>query len=131
VSGSRKDIVEASALTALSEDSPPEALLSALQARVPETWIVVTLGAAGLVFAAPGALPELRRTRALSGPSHGVGDCFISTLAAAYLSGQDFGAALDSAQRTSAAHIAQSRPSTLTAVSKDSPPEALLTLLRR
>ena len=97
-------------MTALSEDSPPEVLLTALQARVPETRIVVTLGAAGLVFAASGAPPQLRHTRAVSGPSHGAGDCFIGTLATAYLSGQDFGAALDSAQRASAAHIAQSRP---------------------
>ena len=102
--------IEASALTALSEDSSPEALLTALQARVSETRIVVTLGAAGLVFAAPGAPPQLRRTRAVRGSSHGAGDCFVGTLAAAYLSGQDFGAALDSAQRASAAHIAQSRP---------------------
>jgi ribokinase len=102
--------VEASALTALSEDSPPEVLLAALQARVPETRIVVTLGATGLVFAAPGAPPQLHRTRAVSGPSHGAGDCFLGTLAAAYLSRQDFSAALDSAQRASAAHIAQARP---------------------
>lgn len=88
----------------------PVALVSALQSLVGDATIVLTLGGDGVAFASPGAAVETfpaRRVDVVS--THGAGDVFVGTLAAARLDGRRFPDAIATAQGAAARHVSQIR----------------------
>ena len=93
-----------------THDFPPRETVAALAERAPRACVVVTLGADGAAFAAPGGAVELAPARAVAVRStHGAGDMFAGSLAAALLRGDALAAAVAFAQDRAAALIASDR----------------------
>ncbi|MBF9032632.1 ribokinase [Rhodobacterales bacterium HKCCE2091] len=102
--------VEAADLSGLPEGTDPVQIASELAARAPRAKLVMTLGGEGVVYAAPGEVPRhvpARRVEVVS--THGAGDVFLGTLAAAWLATPDLTRAVDAAQAAAARHVSQSR----------------------
>jgi ribokinase len=85
-------------------------MVEALAASAPSASILLTLGAGGVAFAEPGG--EVRRAAAPSvaaRSTHGAGDMFTGSLAAARLSGADLAEAVAFAQARAADLVARDR----------------------
>lgn len=92
-----------------AELDPPESV-RALQGLAPGSDIVVTLGGDGVIFAQSGETPEHQPARQTTVRStHGAGDVFVGTFAAAYVDGAPFGAAIARAQDAAADHVSGNR----------------------
>lgn len=88
----------------------PAEIVEGLQARAPRPDVIVTLGAEGVAFAPAGG-PVTRAPAPGVTPvsTHGAGDVFCGTWAAARLAGADLAAAIARAQEAASAHVAAPR----------------------
>jgi ribokinase len=101
--------LEACDLLGTSDLSPGE-MVEALAARAPRAAVVVTLGADGVAYAEAGGAVHLRPARKVQVRStHGAGDMFAGSLAAALLRGDGLGPAIAFAQERAADLIAAIR----------------------
>lgn len=76
----------------------------------PRARVVLTMGGDGVAFAEPGGAVRLAPARQVAVVStHGAGDAFVGTLAAAELAGASLGQAIEAAQGAAAALISQTR----------------------
>ena len=97
---------EGEGLTGCAE---PDAILSALAARLPKAILILTLGAQGVVCRAPaGAVVRVPAVRARVVDTTAAGDCFIGYFLAAHLRGEPLRQCLETACK--AAAICVSRP---------------------
>jgi ribokinase len=88
----------------------PAELVEGLQARAPRADMIVTLGDGGVAFAGAGQPPRRAGAPAVEPVStHGAGDVFCGTWAAACLAGAGLAEAVDQAQAAAAAHVAAPR----------------------
>lgn len=92
-----------------AELNPTESV-AALQRLAAGADIVVTLGGDGVIFASKGGTPEHQPARKTAVRStHGAGDVFVGTFAAATLEGLDLPTAIARAQDAAADHVSGSR----------------------
>lgn len=99
------DLLGRAALTTSHTDA-----IEALKALAPHARIILTLGADGVCFAeAGGPAQHQSAARVAVCSTHGAGDVFVGTYAAACLAGHDLAAAVRSGQDAAARHIAQTR----------------------
>lgn len=97
---------EAAALTGVTEaDLDPSEAARALRARGPGA-VIVTLGADGLVCAAPDGVRARPAQRVAVASTHGAGDAFLGALAAAWAGGADLVDAAEAGQAAAARHVA-------------------------
>jgi len=103
--------LEAADLAGVTPDSLDGAgLTRALQALVPRARILVTLGAGGVAHAATGrAVEHFAASSVEIVSTHGAGDMFVGSLAAAVLRGDGWPQAIRFAQRQAAALISTPR----------------------
>jgi ribokinase len=88
----------------------PGDLVGGLAALAPGATIIVTLGAEGAAFVEPGGVPATVAARRINVHStHGAGDMFVGSLAAAVLRGEGIGDAVDFAQGRAADLISTPR----------------------
>ncbi|APX93106.1 ribokinase [Halomonas sp. 1513] len=93
---------EAAALVGLSESTPPEQLLDALAARLPETELVLTLGSGGVCYRSEHQQLRLAAHRVEAVDTTAAGDTFIGYFMAARQAGEDVEACLRRASTASA-----------------------------
>lgn len=103
--------VEASDILGRGETGPDAvAALQELTAHAPNAEIILTLGGDGVAFCAPGGPCQILPAHAVQVVStHGAGDVFVGTFAAARLRGATLPQAVSAAQEAAAAHISQRR----------------------
>ncbi len=88
----------------------PGDLVGGLAALAPGATVIVTLGAEGAAFAGPGGVVATAPARRVDVHStHGAGDMFVGSLAAAVLRGEGIGHAVDFAQGRAADLISTPR----------------------
>jgi ribokinase len=93
-----------------TEALAPDAMVGGLGALAPRATVIVTLGAAGVAFAEPGGAVCLAPARRVAVRStHGAGDMFVGSLAAARLRGDGLERAVAFAQARAAELIASDR----------------------
>jgi len=93
-----------------AEGTPDDEIVAGLRAIAPMADIVLTLGADGAAFSGPDQPLAVEGAPAVTVRStHGAGDVFCGTFAAARLGGQPLGDAVASAQRAAARHVAAER----------------------
>lgn len=100
---------EAAALSGVSSEEEPLALMRALQANLPGASIVLTLGSAGSVFVSPGGGPVIQEAFHVSAvDTTGAGDTFTGYFLQSFAQGADASQAMRRA--AAAAAIAIGRP---------------------
>jgi ribokinase len=88
----------------------PKEMVAGLAALAPRATIIVTLGADGVVFADPdGEVRHVPAEKVEVRSTHGAGDMFVGSLAAALLRGDGVGESVALAQRRAAELIASPR----------------------
>ncbi len=88
----------------------PEAVVTGLQDLAPRARVILTMGEDGVVFAEPGGAVCKQVARKVAVQStHGAGDVFVGSFAAAILADHNLADAISAAQIAAAAHISQIR----------------------
>ncbi|WP_434055281.1 MAG: PfkB family carbohydrate kinase [Roseibium sp.] len=91
-------------------DLDPAESVQTLQGLVPGSDIMVTLGGDGVCYARSGETPRHQPARKTAVRStHGAGDVFVGTFAAACVDGAPFDTAIESAQLAAADHVSGNR----------------------
>ncbi len=88
----------------------PAAIVAGLQSLAPKARIILTLGGDGVQFADPGGTVQKQGAhKVIARSTHGAGDVFVGTYAAAMLAECSLAEAISAGQRAAAAHISQIR----------------------
>jgi ribokinase len=103
--------VEGADLLGVTESAPnPIAVVEGLQRLAPQARVILTLGGDGVVFAEPvGTVQSQAARRVTVRSTHGAGDVFVGTYAAAILGGAKLPDAIQAGQAAAATHISQIR----------------------
>ena len=103
--------VEAADILGRDDIGPhPVSAVTELAELAPDAEIILTLSGDGVVFAPPGQPCEIHPARSVEVIStHGAGDVFVGTYAAARLRGLSLSQAVSTGQEAAAAHISQWR----------------------
>lgn len=103
--------VEGSDLLGIADGTiDPEAVVTGLQDLAPQARVILTMGEDGVVFAEPGGAVRRQAARKVAVQStHGAGDVFVGSFAAAILADHNLADAISAGQIAAAAHISQIR----------------------